>query len=76
MAVSRAAAAVEKVVGHDDTAVFTTDVSNYAKKDYGEETDTRIKATTWQGKNSVEVGQYLRAFYLEDKTTDIGITNS
>ena len=56
MAVSRAAAVVEKVLGHDDNAVFTTDVSNYAKKDYGEETDARIKATTWQGKNNVKVG--------------------
>jgi hypothetical protein len=55
MAVSQAANIVEKVIGHDDNATITTDVSNY-KNEYGMESGPSIKATTWQGKNKVAVG--------------------
>jgi hypothetical protein len=58
MAASQAANIVEKVVGHSDNANVTTDVSNYAKRTYGEETGEKIKAATWQGKNSVTVSKY------------------
>ena len=56
MAMSQAANVAERIVGHGDNADIATDVTNYAKGDYGEETGTRIKATTWQGKNSVKIG--------------------
>lgn len=56
MAMSQAANVAERIVGHGDNADIATDVTNYVKGDYGEETGTRIKATTWQGKNSVEIG--------------------
>ncbi|GMF72900.1 unnamed protein product [Aspergillus oryzae] len=55
MAASQAANIVEKVVGHNDNATVTTDVSNYNKGAYGQETGEKIKATTWQGKNSVQI---------------------
>lgn len=55
MAVSQAANIVEKVLGHDDNATITTDVSNY-NNEYGMESGPLIKATTWQGKNKVAVG--------------------
>jgi hypothetical protein len=60
MAASQAAGLVEKVIGHGDNAAVTTDVSNYSKNDYGQETGARIKATTWQGKNSIQVGGFSR----------------
>ena len=56
MAASRAANVAEMAVGHSGNATVTTDVSNYGKEGYGEDTGAKIKATTWQGKNSVKVG--------------------
>lgn len=55
MAVSQAANVVENVLGHDDNATITTDVSNY-NNEYGMESGPLIKATTWQGKNKISVG--------------------
>jgi hypothetical protein len=55
MAVSQAANIVEKVLGHGDNAKITTDVSNY-DNEYGQDSGEKIKATTWQGKNQMEVG--------------------
>jgi hypothetical protein len=56
MATSQAANVAEAAVGHSGTASVTTDVSNYGKKEYGEETGAKIKATIWNGKNSVKLG--------------------
>ena len=64
MATSQAANIVESAIGHGDNATVTTDVSNYAKNEYGEETGAKIKATTWQGKNSVKVGMYQIYIYI------------
>ena len=58
MAVSQAANLVEKVIGHDNSATVTTDVSNY-KNEYGMESGPLIKATTWQGKKTVSVGKSI-----------------
>ena len=57
MAVSQAANIAEKVVGHSNNATIDTDISNYAKGESGQETGEKIKATVWQGKNTVEVGE-------------------
>jgi hypothetical protein len=56
MATSRAANIVEKAMRHPDEASVATDVSNYSKDKYGERAQ-KIKALTWQGKNSVKVGR-------------------
>lgn len=56
MAASQAANLLEKTVGHGDNATVTTDVSNYNKNESGAETGPPIRATTWQGKNSIAVG--------------------
>lgn len=37
-------------------ASITTDISNYGDRGYGDPSQT-MKALTWQGKNSVKVGQ-------------------
>lgn len=38
------------------SASITTDVSNYGDRGYGDPSNT-MKALTWQGKNSVKIGQ-------------------
>jgi hypothetical protein len=55
MAATQAANLVEKAVGHSGTATVTTDISNY-NNEHGVETGEKIRATVWQGKNSVEIG--------------------
>ena len=56
MAFAQAANSVEKVIGHGDNATITTDVSNY-NNEFGRETGETIQATTWQGKNTIKVGE-------------------
>ena len=40
------------------SASITTDVSNYEAQGYGDPSH-KMKALTWQGKNSVKVGQSI-----------------
>lgn len=60
MATTQAANIAERVVGHGDNADIATDVTNYAQGGAGEETNTEIKATIWQGKRSVKLGMWAR----------------
>jgi hypothetical protein len=53
MATSQAAYALEKAVGHDDSAILQQDVSNYNKT--GDSNQT-MKALCWMGKGKVQVG--------------------
>jgi hypothetical protein len=77
MAASQATGLLEKVIGHGDNAAVTTDVSNYAKNEYGQETGARIKATTWQGKNNIKVGGFSRIVRSILPLSDIdGLNNS
>ncbi|KAF7588537.1 hypothetical protein BBP40_005526 [Aspergillus hancockii] len=76
MAASQAANIVEKVVGHGDNATVTTDTSNYAKGTYGEETGEKIKATTWQGKNSVAVVEMPKPRVIDEGDVIVKITGS
>ncbi|KAE8145953.1 chaperonin 10-like protein [Aspergillus avenaceus] len=76
MAASQAANLVEKAVGHSDNASVTTDVSNYAKGTYGEETGEKIKATVWQGKNSVEVVEMPKPRVVDEGDVIVKVTGS
>lgn len=57
MATSRAAGVVEKLIGNTSDATITTDVSNPGQNDYGDQDGARMKALTWNGKNSVKLGE-------------------
>lgn len=76
MAASQAAGLVEKVIGHGDNAAVTTDVSNYSKNDYGQETGARIKATTWQGKNSIQVVEMPKPRVIDEADVIVKVTGS
>ncbi|KAJ5562505.1 hypothetical protein N7535_003044 [Penicillium sp. DV-2018c] len=75
MAMSQAANLVEKLVGHDNNATVTTDVSNY-KNEYGEESGEPIKATTWQGKNSVKVVEMPKPRVVDPGDVIVKVTGS
>ncbi|RAK80417.1 zinc-dependent alcohol dehydrogenase [Aspergillus fijiensis CBS 313.89] len=75
-ATTQAANLVEKLVGHGDNATVTTDVSNYAKGESGEETGEKIKATIWQGKNTVEVVEMPKPRVIDEGDVIVKITGS
>ncbi|KAJ5145874.1 Alcohol dehydrogenase superfamily zinc-type [Penicillium bovifimosum] len=75
MAMSQAANLVEKIVGHDDNATITTDVSNY-KNEHGVETGEPIKATTWQGKNAVKVVEMPKPRVVDPGDVIVKVTGS
>lgn len=57
------------------SASITTDVSNYGAKGYGDPSH-KMKALTWQGKNSVKVGQSnltITTFMLFRESRDIRV---
>ncbi|KAK1141956.1 hypothetical protein N8T08_008279 [Aspergillus melleus] len=76
MAVSQAANIAEKVVGHSDNATIDTDISNYAKGESGQETGEKIKATVWQGKNTVEVVEMPKPRVINEGDVIVKITGS
>ncbi|OXV08061.1 hypothetical protein Egran_04172 [Elaphomyces granulatus] len=75
MATSRAANIVEKAMRHPDEASIATDVSNYSKDKYGERAQ-KIKALTWQGKNSVKVVETAKPKVLDDGDVIVKVTGS
>ena len=64
MALSQAAALVEKVIGHGDNATIEQDITNPGRdrEKYADSSGETMKALLWMGKNTVEVRKYLRPF--------------
>jgi hypothetical protein len=58
MAVSQAAYGVEKIIGNTEDATIITDITNYENKNFGDKSEAKMKALTWQGKNSVKLGMF------------------
>jgi hypothetical protein len=57
MALSQAAAVVEKVLGHGSGLKTQADITNPAidRSKYADPSGEKMKALVWMGKNSVEV---------------------
>ena len=54
---SQAAAAAERVVGHDTNATTQQDVSNPNREaSFADSSGEKMKALAWMGKNKVEIG--------------------
>jgi len=77
MALSQAAAVVEKFLGHGDNATTVQDVTNPGRDraKYGDPNIT-MKALTWQGKNTVEVVDTPKPIVVEDDDVILKITGS
>ena len=58
MAMSQAANLAEKFLGHNDNAQTEQNVTNPAREreKYADPSGEKMKALTWQGKNTVQVG--------------------
>jgi hypothetical protein len=66
MALSQAAALVEKAIGHDSNATTAQDITNPARDraKYADPSGEKMKALVWMGKNKVEVRKCLRLLAL------------
>lgn len=64
MALSQAAALMEKVIGHNDNAITEQDITNPARDraKYADPSGEMMKALVWTGKNSVKIRQCLISF--------------
>jgi hypothetical protein len=61
MALSQAAALVEKALGHNDNAVTEQDITNPGRDraKYADPSGETMKALCWMGKNTVKLSKYL-----------------
>ena len=77
MALSQAAAYVEKLIGHQDNAVTEQDVTNPARDraKYGHPTETML-ALTWQGSNKVQVIEVPKPVVVEERDVILKVTGS
>ena len=62
MAVSQAAAGLERFIGHRDNAVTEQDITNPARDraKYADPSGETMKALVWKGKNSVAIGEKVK----------------
>lgn len=75
MAVSQAAYAAEKAIGHQGDEVTAQDIANYSKPGHGDPSAT-MKALTWQGKNKVIMEDVPRPKIIEDNDVILRVTGS
>lgn len=66
MALSQAAALVERALGHGDNAITEQDITNPARdrSKYADPSGETMKALLWMGKNTVKIRQFSSLFLL------------
>ena len=78
MALSQAAALVEKVIGHGGEATTEQNLSNPSKdaEKYADPSGEKMKALVWNGKNSVKVVETFKPAKIEDTDVIVKVTGS
>ncbi|PMD62736.1 GroES-like protein [Hyaloscypha bicolor E] len=78
MALSQAAAVLEKVIGHDTNATTEQDITNPARDraKYADPSGETMKALVWMGKNKVEVHEVPKPRVVEDRDVILKVTGS
>lgn len=78
MALSQAAAGLEKVVGHTGDATTEQNLSNPSKDagKYADPSGEKMKALIWNGKNSVKVVETFKPARIEDTDVIVKVTGS
>jgi len=78
MALSQAAAGLEKILGHDNNATTEQDITNPGKDraKYADPSGETMKALTWQGKNTVKVIEVPKPRIVEPKDVILKVTGS
>jgi len=77
MAMSQAAAGVEKVLGHGDSATTVQDVTNPDQDPkYADPSGEKMQALAWMGKNKVEMVTAAKPALVEPKDVILKVTGS
>lgn len=78
MALSQAAAQLEKVIGHGDNAATEQNLTNpdRNREKYADPSGEKMKALVWNGKNTVEVIECPKPRVVEDRDVILKITGS
>ncbi|KAK2627699.1 hypothetical protein QTJ16_002345 [Diplocarpon rosae] len=78
MAVTQAAALVERVIGHGSNATTAQDITNPARDraKYADPSGEMMKALVWNGKNTVKVEDVPKPRVVEDRDVILKITGS
>ncbi|CZS88593.1 S-(hydroxymethyl)glutathione dehydrogenase [Rhynchosporium agropyri] len=78
MALSQAAALLEKAVGHGSNAVTAQDITNPGRDraKYADPSGEMMQALVWNGKNSVKMEQVPKPRVVEDRDVILKITGS
>ncbi|PVH82146.1 GroES-like protein [Cadophora sp. DSE1049] len=78
MALSQAAALVEKAVGHSNNATTAQDITNPGRDraKYADPSGETMKALVWNGKNSVKIEEVPKPRVVEDRDVILKITGS
>ncbi|OAL25508.1 hypothetical protein AYO22_04827 [Fonsecaea multimorphosa] len=78
MALSQAAAAVEKMIGHTGDATTEQNLSNPSKdaEKYADPSGEKMKALVWNGKQSVKVVETFKPAKIEDTDVVVKVTGS
>jgi threonine dehydrogenase-like Zn-dependent dehydrogenase len=78
MALSQAAALVEKIVGHTGDATTEQNLTNPSKdiSKYADPSGEKMKALIWNGKNSVKVIETFKPARIEDTDVIVKVTGS
>ncbi|KAI1615870.1 alcohol dehydrogenase [Exophiala viscosa] len=78
MALSQAAALVEKIIGHGGEATTEQNLSNPSKdpSKYADPSGEKMKALVWNGKNSVKIVETFKPAKIEDTDVIVKVTGS
>jgi threonine dehydrogenase-like Zn-dependent dehydrogenase len=78
MALSQAASLLEKTIGHTGDASTEQNMSNPANdpRRYADPSGEKMKALTWEGKNTVRVIETLKPAIIEDTDVIVATTGS
>ncbi|KAH0840598.1 hypothetical protein AYO21_03927 [Fonsecaea monophora] len=78
MALSQAAAVVEKIIGHTGDATTEQNLTNPSKdvEKYADPSGEKMKALVWNGKNSVKVVETFKPAKIEDTDVIVKVTGS
>jgi threonine dehydrogenase-like Zn-dependent dehydrogenase len=78
MALSQAAALVEKVVGHEGTATTEQNLTNPSQdvSKYADPSGEKMQALVWNGKNSVKVIETFKPAKIENTDVIVKVTGS
>ncbi|KIW79587.1 hypothetical protein Z517_06199 [Fonsecaea pedrosoi CBS 271.37] len=78
MALSQAAAVVEKIIGHTGDATTEQNLTNPSRdvEKYADPSGEKMKALVWNGKNSVKVVETFKPAKIEDTDVIVKVTGS